>query len=239
MLKRTTALLLALLMMVSLAACGGEKEPANSPSAPAGAANSPAPAATSKAHEATPTPEPTPEPEQMPAHTWDKNEHYTITLEAPETMEPTPTDEGSAEEEPAEPENICDFTSDSSASNFTFMGDTFRIRFEVGGYSYNTSTDWKDKYGETEPSFADWKKSVEEGLNGVSGSVIQVNGEEVVEQRFSVMLTRYYNTDGMAGDKNREVTAKLFALDEEMTIDDLLKDETVKAIFNSIKVTGK
>lgn len=233
MLKRTIPLLLALVMVASLCACGGsEKEPtAPTASTPAAPSNStpPAPAAS--------TPEPEPEGPKLVTHTWTENKNYTISLEAPETVVPEETEETDGEE----PDNTFDFTKDSGSSEFIFLGDTFKIKFKIGNYVYNTSTDWKERYGETDPSFEDFKKYVEEGINSMTGTIIQVNGEEVVERPWNDSLIRFYNTDGMReeGKKNLECKVTFISLDESVAIDDLMKDETVKAIFDSIKIEGK
>lgn len=243
MLKRTISLLLALVMVASLCACGGgEKEPtaptASTPAAPSNSTPT-APAAS--------TPEPEPAGPKLVTHTWTENKYYTISLEAPETVsaeEPEPAASAPADgetSEPEEPDNIFDFTKDSGSWEFTFLGDTFKIEFEIDNYTYNTSTDWKEKYGETDPSFEDFKKYVEEGINSMTGTIIQVNGEEVVERPWNDSLFRFYNTDGMReeGEKNLECKVKFISLDESVVIDDLMKDETVKAIFDSIKIEGK
>lgn len=201
MLKRKISLLLSLVMVAGLTACGSGS------GGSAGSAN-------------------------MVTHTWDKNEYYTVSLEAPETQE-------AAEEEGEETDHLFDFTKDSHGYVFTFLGDTFQIDFEITGYVYQTSSDWKEKYGETKGSFEDYKKNIEEGINHTPGAIIQVNGEDVVENNEGYFILRYYNTDGLSSEGNLECSAKIRTLDESVTVEQLLQDETVKAIFDSIKVEGK
>lgn len=131
-------------------------------------------------------------------------------------------------------------------ADFTLVSERFIIEFENTSYVYNTSNAWKEKYGETDANFEDFKKATTEKINGMTGTVKQVNGEDVVVKYVSknskyIGMTRCYNTDGMRTDGlNTQFSATIYVLDESIDdIDVLLEEEEVKAIFDSIKIEKK
>lgn len=131
-------------------------------------------------------------------------------------------------------------------ADFTLVSERFIIEFENTTYVYNTSVAWKEKYGETDANFEDFKKATTEKINGMTGTVKQINGEDVVVKYVSknskyIGMTRCYNTDEMRTDGlNTQFSATIYVLDESIDdIDVLLEDEEVKTIFDSIKIEKK
>ncbi|MGN1270934.1 MAG: hypothetical protein ACI4UX_03005 [Clostridia bacterium] len=131
-------------------------------------------------------------------------------------------------------------------AKFTLVSERFIIEFNDTSYVYQTSDAWKEKYGETEANFEDFKKATTEKINGMTGTVKQINGEDVVVKYVSknskyIGMTRCYNTDGMRTDgKNFQFSATIYVLDESIDdIDALLEEEEVKTIFDSIKIEKK
>ena len=131
-------------------------------------------------------------------------------------------------------------------ADFTLVSERFIIEFENTPYVYNTSNAWEEKYGETDANFEDFKKATTEKINGMTGTVKQINGEDVVVKYVSkdskyIGMTRCYNTDGMRTDGlNTEFSATIYVLDESIDdIDVLLEEEEVKTIFDSIKIDKK
>lgn len=211
--KRAIAILLTLVMMGSLAACGGngnEKEKDSDTST------------TTESEKA-----------ELETFTWDGLKGYNVSLEAPK-------DQGyefvEGKAETAQYENDPDFT---------FVGERFLIEFTATSYVYR-SVAWKEKYGETEDNFEDFKKALEEEIDYMPGTIEQVNGEDVVQQYINrdgkyVGMRRYYNADGLREDGwNQEFSAAIFVLDESIDdIDVLLEEEDVKAIYDSIRLEAK
>lgn len=131
-------------------------------------------------------------------------------------------------------------------ADFTLVSERFIIEFENTSYVYNTSNAWKKKYGKTDANFEDFKKVTTEKINGMTGTVKQINGKDVVVKYVSknskyIGMTRYYNTDGMRTDGlNTQFSATIYVLDESIDdIDVLLEEEEVKTIFDSIRIEKK
>lgn len=219
MMKRILAIFLAIMMLGSLAACGSKKETKDS--------------GTGEAQEEK-VEAAKEEKAELETFTWNEFEDFNVSLDAPKDQGYEFVD-GKADVAPYENYPV-----------FTFVGEKFIIEFAVSHYVYQTSTDWKDKYGETEASFEDFKKALEEEINHMPGTIEQVNGEDVVQQYYTwdgekVGIRRYYNTDGFREDGwNRQFEAILISLDDSADdIDALLEDEEVKAIYDSIRLEAK
>lgn len=210
--KRIIAVFLVIMMLGSLTACSNKEETGDSGTDE-----------TTKAEKV-----------ELETFTWDGLESFNVSLEAPKDKGYEFV-EGRAETAPYE-----------NYPAFTFVGEKFLIEFTINSYVYNTSTAWKEKHGETEANFEDFKKDLEEDINHATGTIEQVNGEDVVQRYDSrdnkyVGIARYYNTDGLREDGwNQEFLAIIYALDESIDdIDNLLEDEEVKAIYDSIRLEGK
>ena len=167
---------------------------------------------------------------------WDNYKFYKVSVDVPKDKG-YELIEGMSEKAPYEKD-----------PDFTLVGEKFIIEFKNMSYTYNTSTAWEKKYGETEPNFEDFKKYTTEKINGMTGAVNQVNGEDVVKQYVKsrdlskyIGITRYYNTDGMRADGvNTEFYATIYAIDDSIDdIDNLLEEEEVQTIFDSIKIEKK
>lgn len=204
--KKIITILLTLMMVGSLAACGNKEK------------------TESKADIETET------------LSWNDYKYFTVSIDVPKEKG-YELIEGMSEKSPYE-----------KYADFTLVGERFIIAFENTSYVYQTSNAWKEAYGETDPNFDDFKKATTEKINGMSGAIEQVNGEDVVvkytlSQDLSkyIGLTRIYNTDGIREDGiNTRFSATIYVIDESVEdIDALLEEEVVKAIFDSIKIEKK
>jgi maltose-binding protein MalE len=155
---------------------------------------------------------------------------YQLTVEVPkdkgyEFIEELP------EEAPYQPEDV-----------FTVLkGENFYIAFSDSSYVYNTALAWIEKYGETEANYEDYKTYIKEGINGVTGEIVEVNGEEMPQQNVTdFAIRRSFNTDGLRDDGiNTLFAANLMTADESGDINALLENEEVMAILESEKIEKK
>lgn len=220
--KRIMVIVLTLMMVFSFAACGSKKE---SDTKSAGTST-----------EAGDSNEESVEKTEIETLTWNGLKFLKVSVDVPKDKG-YELIEGRSEKAPFEMD-----------VDFTLVGEKFIIEFYDTSYVYQTSIAWKDLYGETDPNFEDFKKATTEKINGMTGAVKQVNGEDVVIKYVESLdlskyigLTRYYNTDGMREDGiNTQFCARFYTLDESIEdVDILLEDEEVKAIFDSIKIEKK
>ena len=121
------------------------------------------------------------------------------------------------------------------------LQENFYIAFSDSSYVYNTALAWIEKYGETEANYEDYKTYIKEGINGVTGEIVEVNGEEMPQQNVTdFAIRRSFNTDGLRDDGiNTLFAANLMTADESGDINALLENEEVMAILESVKIEKK
>lgn len=130
---------------------------------------------------------------------------------------------------------------DNNAS-YSIVGDKVRIEFRNSSYVFQTGTDYVKANGKVEPSFAKFKEYVQNGgTSNQNDEFVTINGRETYkyDRRHGAgtgELKGYvYNFDMDDITTKISVNASIFPVDETQDISQLINDEEVQTILNSIK----
>lgn len=134
-------------------------------------------------------------------------------------------------------------------AEYTLFGDKLRIEIDEDKTDFTESDFYTKKYGtNTEKNWENYKKYIlDDDINHLKQhgiELINVDGIEAVQYKINWDfedgydgLLRIVNTDKIS--KNYMLRIYIFPNNENDKIEDLLKDENVKVILNSLKITKK
>lgn len=214
--KRMTAILLTLMMIGSLTACGGDKKD-KAPEAPSQTESE-----TESAAQETQEPE---DAEPTVEQVLD-NYYYRVTLNLPASE----SGDGSLKPKYTEEESTQWGSSDCGVAN-----DTVAIELAYYSYTFQTNMYYQEKYGEKEGNFENY---VEYMLDSSLQDAFTTGIEETTVGDYEALkyinngVIYVLNVDGLPA----RFTVSVIPLTEDADLEALAADPEINSIINSIKV---
>lgn len=216
--KRMIAILLALMMVGSLAACGdpGQDQTAEDPAQTGD---------TESAEQETGEQEET-EPEEPTVEQVLDTYYYKATLNLPATE----SGDGSLE-----PKYTVEESTQRGSSDCGVANDTVAIELEYISYTFQTNMYYLEKYGEKDPNFENY---VEYMLDSSLQDVFTTGIEETKVGDYEALKYIYngvnyvLNVDGLPA----KFSVSVIPLTEDADLEALAADPEINSIINSIKV---
>ena len=217
--RRMTAIVLTLMMIGSLTACGGDKKEKSQNTSPQTESETESAAAKTEAPEETEPAEPTVE---QVLDTY----YYKATLDLPASE----AGDGSLQSEYVPEESVQRGASDCGVAN-----DKAAIELEYSSYTFQTNSDYQKKYGEKDPNFENY---VEYMLDSSLQNVFTTGIEETKVGEYEALKYIYngvnyvLNVEGLPA----QFTIAVIPLTEDEDPEELAEDPEINTIINSIKV---
>lgn len=223
--KRMTAILLTLMMIGSLTACGGDKKEKTT--------ETPTQTESEKEPAVTETPDAEPEETELePEETEPTVEqvldtyYYKATLNLPAAE----ADDGSLESKYVVEESTQRGSADCGIAN-----DMVAIELAYNSYTFQTNSYYQEKYGEQDPNFENY---VEYMLDSSLQDVFTTGIEETKVGDYEALKYIYngvnyvLNVDGLPA----QFIVAVIPLTEDADLEALAADPEINSIINSIKV---
>ncbi len=223
--KRMTAILLTLMMIGSLTACGGDKKEKTS-EAPAQTESEKEPAVTETPDAEPEETEPEPEETEPTVEQVLDTYYYKATLNLPAAE----ADDGSLESKYVVEESTQRGSADCGIAN-----DMVAIELAYNSYTFQTNSYYQEKYGEQDPNFENY---VEYMLDSSLQDVFTTGIEETKVGDYEALKYIYngvnyvLNVDGLPA----QFIVAVIPLTEDADLEALAADPEINSIINSIKV---
>lgn len=128
--------------------------------------------------------------------------------------------------------------------NFGVSNDKVELGFNITSYSYNTYLDYKEKYGDKETSFANYLEFLNDPdfdslkADQKNFELVKMFGVDAIKYKFSNRMIYVLNLEGEKASKQR-CTLTVYTLDNNVSVESVLEDSTIKTILDSVKISGK